>query len=241
MDNQPNQFQSQSASGGSKTSIWVLIIVVIVIIAGGAYYFLTQDDTTNTNNTNSNNTTVNTVANANENTNAVVNENTNTETNTNEVANTNTNSSVDTSNWNTYKNTEYGFLFKYPETWYLKDFTDIDQRTSLSAVFGTNEITSLGDIDTVFNAEVQTLQLNNNGFTASDISAEFEILITSSETFTIDGYNAIQYTAQTDSSTTSGLVVLIDSDNNQVVSLVSQSSVASEDVAAIFNSLTVTK
>lgn len=116
MDNQPNQSQSQSTPGGSKTGMWVFILVLIVIIAGGAYYFLTQDNDTNTNNAN---TTVNTVTNTNKNTNALVNENvnenTNTETDTNESANTNT--TIDTSDWNTYTDEQSGLSIKYPTDW----------------------------------------------------------------------------------------------------------------------------
>ncbi|MBI2415525.1 MAG: hypothetical protein HYV33_02565 [Candidatus Kerfeldbacteria bacterium] len=65
--------------------------------------------TTNQNNTNTSN--VNAVVVVNTNT-VVANENTNT---------TNTNSEVDTSDWLTYTNEEYGFEFRYPREWIVND------------------------------------------------------------------------------------------------------------------------
>ena len=216
-------------------ALWIILIVVVLIAVAAILYFgdfFNANSNTNTNtvlNTNTG-TNINTVAN----TNTANNQNINSSTNTNGT--TNTNSSVDTSDWKTYSNSDYGFAFKYPETWYLKEFTEIDQRTSLVAVFGTNEITSLFDTDSVFTAEVQTLKLTN-GFTVADISAEFEVQIASSETIKIDGYDAIKL----GNVNYYGLVVLINPTTKQVLHFTPKSSSISDDLNAIYNSLTITK
>jgi len=52
---------------------------------------------------------------------------TNTNVNTGQNQNANTNQQaeeIDTSNWETYKNEEYGFEFKYPEGWDIIDSND---------------------------------------------------------------------------------------------------------------------
>lgn len=118
--------QAQTPQNASKTGMWVGILVVIAIIVAGAWYFLGQEDDTNTNNAN---TTVNSVANANsstdtvasENVNGVVNTNEMMIENTNEATNTNTssntNAGVDTSDWDTYSNADYGYTLHYPQDW----------------------------------------------------------------------------------------------------------------------------
>lgn len=104
-----------------------LIIIFIFLVFGGLAFFLFQQNANTPTNTNigSQNTPV-----ANKNTDTInnnlslENQNANTSTNNNKIpqnANTapaNTNAAVDTTNWKTYRNTEYGFAAKYPERWY---------------------------------------------------------------------------------------------------------------------------
>ena len=82
---------------------WTILVVGIALLAVGAYYFLTQEDV------NTNNANIVAV------TKTAVGDNINTAANTNEVTNMNT--EVDTSDWLTYENEEYGYAFKYPRDW----------------------------------------------------------------------------------------------------------------------------
>ncbi len=105
---------NQSSPKGNKTGLIILILAAVIVIAGGLWYALAGTDE-NTNNENNTNTVANENANTNVNTNTAA--NTNAETNSNTNTATNTNSSVDTSDWLTYTNEEYGFSFKYPQDW----------------------------------------------------------------------------------------------------------------------------
>ena len=123
MDNQ------QKPTKKSSYTTWVIIIVVIIIALGvGSYFLFFQEEGTNTNNAN---TAVNT--NTTTNTNAV--SNANTTTNTNTVANTNT--EIDTSDWLTYTNSEYGYTMKYPSDWTVeeKSLTEDPYNANRSAPF----------------------------------------------------------------------------------------------------------
>lgn len=93
-------------------SIFIPVFVASLFVLAGC----TAEPTTNTNVTVNTNTVTNTntdvVASSNDNTNEVViNENTNTEQ-VNEV---------DTSDWLTYTNEEYGFSFRYPSDWKVEE------------------------------------------------------------------------------------------------------------------------
>ena len=96
----------------SKTILISTLASSLLVLAG-----CTTQTTTNTNVVSNTNTTVNANT-SNDNTNVVV---ANSNENTNEVVNENTNSGqggeVDTSDWLTYTNDEYGFSFKYPKEW----------------------------------------------------------------------------------------------------------------------------
>jgi len=91
----------------SSTTAWVILVVVIIIIGVGAYFFITQEEEIDTN------------INITKNTNSVVNENVNSVANANIVANTNI--AVDTSDWLTHENEEYGFTLKYPKTYTIEE------------------------------------------------------------------------------------------------------------------------
>lgn len=60
--------------------------------------------------------------------------NANENTNLNQNTNTNTNGEVDTSNWQTYRNEEYGFEVKYPEGW------EVSSLNTSSAQFVSDDI-----------------------------------------------------------------------------------------------------
>lgn len=91
----------------SKTILISTLATSLLVLAG-----CTTQTTTDTNVTDTN-TTVNT--------NAIANTNTTNDDTNDVVANENTNveqgTEVDTSDWLTYTNDEYGFSFKYPEEW----------------------------------------------------------------------------------------------------------------------------
>ncbi|MFA5135398.1 MAG: hypothetical protein WC505_06470 [Patescibacteria group bacterium] len=88
----------------SKPTILVSILIAAIILAGGYFLFFQDNEGDNTNN-------ANTVA-ANQNMNAT---NVNTATNDNENTNVNAlTSDIDTSDWLTYENEEYGYSVKYP-------------------------------------------------------------------------------------------------------------------------------
>jgi len=89
---------------------WTILVVGIALLAVGAYYFLTQEDV------NTNNANIVAV------TKTAVGDNINTAANTNEVTNMNT--EVDTSDWLTYENEEYGYAFKYPSDMKVDDYRD---------------------------------------------------------------------------------------------------------------------
>lgn len=98
MDNQPEKSTKQG-----NPAIWVVLVIVLVLILGGAYIMFVQENEGNTNN-------ANTVVTTNQNVNTA---------NANTTANENTNvnaitSVIDTSDWVTYENEEYGFSFRYP-------------------------------------------------------------------------------------------------------------------------------
>jgi len=122
MENQIGPNESRKAP---KIALWVTLTVVILIIIAIVLYVGGVFET----NTNSN---TNTVANTNTetNTNVAVNTNTTVNLNTNTVLNTNsatnTNAPIDTSDWQTYTNTEYGYTAKYPNDWTVEDSTITD-------------------------------------------------------------------------------------------------------------------
>ncbi|MBI5037729.1 MAG: hypothetical protein HZC01_03460 [Candidatus Kerfeldbacteria bacterium] len=97
---------NQPAAGGSKTGMWVALVLAIVVIGVGAYFLFARDNGTNTNNGNSI---------SNQSVNAQANRNINTALNSNSESNTNL--VVETNDWLTYQNIEYGFTVKYPKTW----------------------------------------------------------------------------------------------------------------------------
>jgi len=103
----------------SKTTAWIILGAIVVVLAAGGYYFLAQEN----GNTNSSNAVTVTNTMANENVNGSMNANTelntNTTSNTNEVTNTNT--EVDTSDWLTYTNSEYGYTMQYPSDWTVEE------------------------------------------------------------------------------------------------------------------------
>jgi len=128
MENTQNQPNQPQPSKPTNKALWVVLIIVILAIAVyGIYAYFSDQENRNTNNTN---TTINQNTNVTTNTSTAL--NTNTTVNTNTVANANTaittNSStntntVNTTAWKTYQNTTYGFEFKYPENWILKEKT----------------------------------------------------------------------------------------------------------------------
>lgn len=91
----------------SKTLPVLIIVVVVLAIGVGAYFYFTQEEETSTN------------IDIAKNTNVVVNENVNSVANANIAANTNT--AVDTSDWLTYENEEYGFSIRYPKTYTIEE------------------------------------------------------------------------------------------------------------------------
>ena len=224
MENQENQ--QEPTTNKTSPALWVSIILVIIVLAVGAYFIFTQEETTNTNNAN---TTVNAVTNTNSTTNVnlITNSNTNTAGNTNSIINTN---SVDIDGWITYQNTSYNYSINYPAEWYSKELTNIDSRTLNYVGFGPEQIAKLGDSKTKISFSVVKMQLNN-GFTPADISAEFEIQISSSETSEVFGKNAIAYTATAGETTTKGFSILYDSSNNTVFHIV----VTNEEYFDIFD------
>ena len=119
----------------SKTIFISTLTISLLVLAG-----CTTQTATNTNVVNNTNTTVNTNT-ANDNTNIVV---TNSNENTNEVVNENTNSDqgseVDTSDWLTYTNDEYGFSFKYPKDWQIsKDIFEEYKKSFDNPKYQVNE------------------------------------------------------------------------------------------------------
>lgn len=69
-----------------------------------------------------------------------------------------------TANWNTYTNTQYGISFKYPDTWFFKDATQIAPGTSLVSIAffknGTNAHISSGRGDS--GNELMYMIISNN-------------------------------------------------------------------------------
>lgn len=94
----------------SNPSLWIVLTLVALIAAAAILYF---GDFFNTNTNSNANQTDNENTNVSANVNAAGNQNTNTSTNTN--------AGVDTSGWKTYQNTQYGFIFKYPQEWIVKN------------------------------------------------------------------------------------------------------------------------
>ena len=126
-------------------TMWVILIIVVLIAVAAILYFgdffntNTNSNTntvTNTNTETNTNVAVNTNTTTNQNTNTT--SNTNSETNTNSGTNTNsspnannadntngstntnsvnnTNAPIDTSDWKTYTNVQYGYSIRYPES-----------------------------------------------------------------------------------------------------------------------------
>ncbi|MBU0612675.1 hypothetical protein KKB10_01540 [Patescibacteria group bacterium] len=99
-----NNNSTPTPTKGSRTGVVVAFVVVILVIAGALWYsFSGTNDNTN-------------------NTNKVMSENTNVTVNTNTT--TNTNSAVDTSDWETYTNEEYGISIQYPFEWEVSKYED---------------------------------------------------------------------------------------------------------------------
>lgn len=98
----------------SKSILSVLIIAIVAIILVAGYFLFVQGNEGNTNNANT----------------AVANQNVNTaNTNTSSDGNANTNtiiSDIDTSDWVTYTNEEYGYSIRIPSDWTVEDIGLID-------------------------------------------------------------------------------------------------------------------
>lgn len=112
---------------GSAAPIAAIIFAVAALVLSGWFFMMVQTkvkERVNTNTTTTQNTSSGTVVNTNVTTNTNSNLNSNSATNTNASSNTNsnTNSTINsTQDWKTYTNVEYGFSFKYPDSYSVKE------------------------------------------------------------------------------------------------------------------------
>lgn len=216
--------------------IWIIFVIIVIAAAAVVYFIWQGQNSINTNGSNTN-TQLNTNSlNSNSQVNQNQNVNANTNSNTNVVTNTNTstNTNVDTTGWKTYNNKTYNYSIEYPSAWNFKEFNYTDQRNLSLVGFGAEPIKELGDGKTRVSAEVLSLNLLK-GFTPEDLATEFEVLITQSQSKTINGMQAIEYTGNADVPTKS-LTILYDSKKNIVLHV----GVIGADNFAIFDQMITT-
>lgn len=147
--------------------MWIIILVVVLLVAGGAYYFLTQDNGTNTNNTNNANVVVNTSVEAN--------------------SNSSSNANIDTTDWLTYRNPEFGYSFKYPKTLQVTEHESptlfgsaVLQKAMVPGIEGDPFITVYVSNDTT---DDTTAAIEQNEFATTDKNATWN-------SFQVDGTDA---------------------------------------------------
>lgn len=112
----------------------VLTIVIMAGLAGGGYYYLNKQQTKEKNDLQAQIDDLNAKLVA--------------EKKASEAA-----AAVDTTSWKTYSSTNYGFSFKYPNDWEVRDLTSANsQIKNLSFYVGANPTSSKED--TLFNVEI---------------------------------------------------------------------------------------
>ncbi|MDD5039969.1 MAG: hypothetical protein PHY34_02355 [Patescibacteria group bacterium] len=204
----------------SKRALWAVLLILVLAAAGyGVYAYLADQDNENVNNSNEvSNKNTNAVSNSNsvQNANSQGNINTAAKSNSNSNVNAavngnvdgNSNTNVETAEWKTYENKEYGYSVIYPLLWVNfnrvgEDIVFAEEQGSFPEI----SIVSMPKTATTFELQKYALQnyvLENN--TAQDTT------IKGSLAFRLSGLSSTQ-TSMTNNNNWDLDALLIDGDN----------------------------